>query len=726
MVLLSLAAATLFPVALTALFVLLEKKTAFSSWRSGTRQTVIGLAFGIFCGLSTEFGMDTGEGVLLNVRDAGPMCAGLFFGAPAGLLAGLIGGVHRWLCVYWGGGMVTRVACSCATLLSGVFSDMMRRRLFEGNRPNFLSAFGLGATMEVLHMLLVLVTNFGDVSHAFAFVQRCAFPMILCNGLAVSLAALSCGFSRQREQFNAKNRRLSYDFAFWLLVCVLAAFFITSGFTQQIIYRVTTNDASLYRSVTLYLVIFMEILIFTAVFILVYQMLKTKVVMNLYRVNEGLSAITNGDLDTVIDVRTYREFSALSDHVNATVDTLKRYIREAEERIDQELEFARQIQLSALPSSDSPFASRPDFDLFTSMRAAKEVGGDFYDFYLLNRFTLVFLIADVSGKGIPAAMFMMRAKTLIRDLTESGRPVNEVFTEANRRLCEGNDADMFITAWIGKLDLRTGELIYANAGHNPPLLCRRGGQFAYLRSKPNFILAAMDMTRYRLETLTLEPGDALYLYTDGVTEAANSRGELFGETRLQQALSDAKPDTPVKTLCLDVDAALQAFTQDAPQSDDITMLCVRMNATQDTDRITAFPDEASYAIVQEFLTDRLTTAHVPGKTLARAQVVTDELWSNIVHYSGAVCARLHLSREGNLLYLSFRDNGAAFDPTAASAPDTTLSAQERPIGGLGLHLVRKMSTSMRYTYENGENVLSVGLDLGETHGDKASESAQAE
>lgn len=715
MVVLRLTAATLLPIVLSALFTALERKTAFARWKEGVKQIVIGIAFGIFCILSTEYGVDTGEGVILNVRDAGPMCAGLFFGAPAGLVAGLIGGGHRWLCVYWGGGMITRVACSSATFLSGVFSGMMRRRLFEDSRPNFFSAFGLGATMEVLHMLLVLVTNLSDVSHAFAFVQNCAFTMILCNGLAVCLTSLVCGFSRQREHLDVKNRRISYDFAFWLFVCVAIAFFITSSFTQQIIYRITAEDAALYRSVTLYLVIFMEILIFTAIFILVYQMLKTKVVMNLYKVNGGLAAITDGDLDTVIDVRAYREFSELSDHVNATVATLKRYIREAEERIDQELEFARQIQHSALPSAENSFANRHDFDLFASMVTAKEVGGDFYDFYLVDHFTLVFLIADVSGKGIPAAMFMMRAKTLIRDLSESGRPVDEVFTEANRRLCEGNDADMFITAWIGRLDLRTGTLTYVNAGHNPPLLCRRGGKFEYLRSKPNFVLAGMDITRYQLNELQLKPGDALYLYTDGVTEAADEQNTLFGEERLETLLADMG-GKPAEAVCGAVAESLRGFVGQAAQSDDITMLCVKMNTIEEIDSVKTHPDKASYTVMQDFLTNRLGGAGIPAGTQNRIQIVNDEIWSNIVHYSGAGEASLRLRREGDTLLLVYTDDGVPYDPTAEEEPDVTLAMEERPVGGLGLHMVRKMTASMTYERAEDENRLTLGFDIGQSGG----------
>ena len=708
MTIIRLAAMTVCPVILTALLSLLENKTAFGRIREMTRQVIIGVAFGVLAVLCTKYGVPTEDGVLINVRDSAALCAGLIFGAPAGIIAGVIGGLHRWLCVYWGGGMLTRVACSASTVLAGLFSALMRRRLFEDSKPGFLSGFGLGTTMEVLHMLLILATNLTDVARAFSFVQICSFPMILCNGIAVCLSVLASGLNKKPERVDLKNKRISYDFGFWLLVCVVIAFIATSGFSQQIIYRITTDDAELYRMVTLYLVAFMEILIFTALFILIYQMLKKKVVQNLALVNEGLSDITNGNLDTVIDVRAYREFSELSDHVNETVGTLKHYIKDAEERIDRELEMARKIQLSALPSVFPPYPNRPDFDLFASMEAAKEVGGDFYDFYLLDRFTLVFLIADVSGKGIPGAMFMMTAKTLIKGLAESGKSVDEIFTEANRKLCAANDAGLFITAWMAKLDLRTGILEFANAGHNPPLLRRRDGRFEYLRSKPNFVLAGMDETQYRKNELQLYPGDAMFLYTDGVTEATDENDKLYGEERLESCLHDIDGDA--RGICEGVKSNVASFVGEAPQSDDMTMLCVGINALHDKFQMTTYPDEASYALVQRFLDERLDSAEVSMRSRSRTQVVLDEIWSNIVRYSGATSATLRIGREGDTLLLDFIDNGKPYDPTKEKEPDTTLSAEERQIGGLGILMVRKMTSRMNYAYANGNNILTLGFN----------------
>ena len=710
MVILRLVAAVLFPIVLTVIFTVLREKTVFSKLPYKVSQLIIGIAFGGFAILSTEYGVQLEDGVIMNVRDSAPLCAGLIFGSPAGFIAGLIGALHRWLCVYWGGGMVTRVACSLSTFLAGVFSGMMRRRLFDDSKPSALSAFGIGTTMEVLHMLLILATNLGNIVYAFTFVQICAFPMILCNGLAVSLSVLSSGFSKKHEKLDVANRRISFDFAFWLLVCVVVAFIVTSGFTQQIVYRITTDDAELYRNVTLYLVAFMEILIYSALFILIYQMLKKKVVLNLQKVNEGLNAITNGNLDTVIDVRAYREFSELSDDVNKTVATLKHYISDAEDRISRELEFARQIQHSALPSVFPPYPNRPDFDLYASMDAAKEVGGDFYDFYMLDHFTIVFMIADVSGKGIPAAMFMMTAKTLIKGLAESGKNTAEIFTEANKKLCENNDAGMFITAWIGKLDLRTGKLEFVNAGHNPPLLCRRGGEVEYLRTKPNFILAGMEMTRYQTREIQLNHGDELFLYTDGVTEAANEKNELYGEERLKNRLAAAADRHP-REICETIKNDVTLYAGTTPQSDDITMLCIKMNAIHDKTTITTYPDKNSFELVEQFLDNRLKTADVPQKTIRRMMITSDEIWSNIVNYSNATTASLKLRRDGDTVFFDFTDNGIPYDPTKAETPDTTLSADEREIGGLGLHMVRSMTSSIQYTYSDNCNKLTLGFSL---------------
>ncbi|MBQ6900602.1 MAG: SpoIIE family protein phosphatase [Firmicutes bacterium] len=342
------------------------------------------------------------------------------------------------------------------------------------------------------------------------------------------------------------------------------------------------KEAVLSRNVSVGITTAMELIVFAALFLLIYILIKKLIVDNIHRINHSLSEITDGNLDVTVDVRSNEEFSSLSDDINSTVDTLKRYIADAAARIDAELEFARAIQHSSLPSVFPPYPGRKEFELFASMRTAKEVGGDFYDFYLIDDKTLAFLIADVSGKGIPAAMFMMQSKTLLKSCAESGMSVEEVFTQANEKLCEGNDAGMFVTAWMGILDIDTGLVTFANAGHNPPLIRRSDGSCEYLKTRPGFVLAGMESIRYRKNELQLMPGDMLYLYTDGVTEATDAANQLYGEYRLFDLLNKHGELQP-QPLCENIITDVDKFTGEAPQFDDITMLCLKYSGPQKGD-----------------------------------------------------------------------------------------------------------------------------------------------
>ncbi len=474
-------------------------------------------------------------------------------------------------------------------------------------------------------------------------------------------------------------------------------------------------EARFMRDVSVYLSSFMEILIFSALFVLVYFLIKRLVIDNLNQVNRALSKIANGNLNVTVDVRANEEFASLSDDINSTVDALKRYIDEAAARIDAELEFARQIQHSALPSVFPPYPNRREFDLYAQMDTAKEVGGDFYDFYMLDDSTIAFLIADVSGKGIPAAMFMMKAKTILKDLAERGLEVDEIFTQANQKLCENNDAGMFVTAWMAIVDLKTGLMRVANAGHNPPVISRRtggeeAGAFAYEKLRAGFVLAGMEGLKYRKTEIQLFPGDRVYLYTDGVTEATNSDAALYGENRLLETLN-AHRDADGEALCQAVKADVDAFAGDAPQFDDITMLSFTLNFIKGENKLVFIPDAAAGAAVSDFADQLTARLNVLPKTAGKVSVAIDEIASNIINYSQATLAEIYCAIESGKLRLTFADNGVAYDPMKAQDPDVTLSAEERQIGGLGIFMVKKMAQSMEYQYENGKNILSVVIAL---------------
>lgn len=344
----------------------------------------------------------------------------------------------------------------------------------------------------------------------------------------------------------------------------------------QIIAVYPYSEAMVSRDVSINVFTVLQVVIFGALFALIYILVRKLVVKNIHKVNTSLSAIADGKLDTVVDVRSHVEFDSLSNDINATVDTLKRYIKEAEERIDAELAFAKAIQHAALPSVFPPYPNRKEFEIYATMHTAKEVGGDFYDFYFIDDENLAFLMADVSGKGIPAAMFMMQSKTIIKSCAQSGMSIEQVFTVANEKLCEGNDAGMFVTAWMGILNTKTGKVLFANAGHNPPLVKHADGTYEYLKSRAGFVLAGMEGIRYRKNEIELAPGDAIYLYTDGVTEATDASNELYGEDRLHSILEKYKDAAP-QVICEEVKRDVDAFTGEAPQFDDITMLALKYN-----------------------------------------------------------------------------------------------------------------------------------------------------
>ena len=279
----------------------------------------------------------------------------------------------------------------------------------------------------------------------------------------------------------------------------------------------------------------------------------------------------------VPDIRTGDEVEQLTRAFGKMQADMVTYIQNLmsmtaeKERIGAELSVATQIQADMLPRIFPAFPGRKEFDIYATMNPAKEVGGDFYDFFLVDDDHLAVVIADVSGKGVPAALFMVIAKTLIKNHAQNGEKLDEVFTHTNDQLCEGNDAGLFVTAWMGVLELSTGVLTYVNAGHNPPLLQRKGEGYQYLQTRPGFVLAGMEGTRYRQASLPLAAGDRLFLYTDGATEAINPQEELFGPERLRQTL-DSLGALPMHELLLSVKGRIDRFAGSAEQFDDITML----------------------------------------------------------------------------------------------------------------------------------------------------------
>ena len=310
-----------------------------------------------------------------------------------------------------------------------------------------------------------------------------------------------------------------------------------------------------------------------------------RLVKPIQELSDGVREIAGGNLSKKLDIHTGNEIEHLATCFNAMTDELQSYMKNLtqvtaeKERIATELSVATNIQKSMLPNIFPPFPTKREFDIYATMHAAKEVGGDFYDFYLLDERHLVITIADVSGKGVPAALFMVISKTILKDFAQTMGGLDDVaplVACANDQLCQNNDAMMFVTAFVGMLDIETGRLAYVSAGHNPPLIFRAAeGKFSYLDVKRNLILGFRSGAQYQGQETILAPGDRIFLYTDGVTEAMNEEEELYGEERLLSCLNGTVPQNHgVKELLASVSSSLKEHVKTAEQSDDITMLAL--------------------------------------------------------------------------------------------------------------------------------------------------------
>lgn len=819
-----LAVSGIFTILLTvALYRCEEKHIEYRAEKRKKWQIVIGIIYGILAVGGTEFGVSI-DGAIMNIRDAAPLCAGLFFGAPAGIIAGLIGGVERWFAVYWGAGEYTRLACTIGTIVSGLLGAFIRKRILEDKRARFLYALAIGLVAEVIHLLLVFLTNIDDTVNAIRVVSLCTPVMIPGVAFTVGLSALAISLmTKDKLRLDQKTRKIAEDMQAGLLITVVIAFVLTNSFVLLLQNHMATKNASdiisqtlhdvksdaaesgytgdelkeflgeevknwhigtngfiaildsegyiiaateksistdeikarydvdilsgleeysiikqhtsrsddiyyisyvkmgryyalgvypkveaeLNRDVSLYTTAFFEIIILAVLFIQIFFLIREKVVKSMKRVNEDLDRISSGNLDVRVDIDTNEEFVSLSRDINETVDALKHYIDEASARIDAELQLAKDIQYSTLPRV---YPNGSKLELYANMIAAKEVGGDFYDFYPVLGDKIAFLIADVSGKGIPAALFMMKAKTLIKSLVETGASPETALTKANEELCLNNDSGMFVTVWLGIIDLDTGVIQYANAGHNPPIVIRENKELDFCEQKPGFVLAGLEGIKYAGHELTLERGDTILLYTDGVTEATNSQSELYGEKRLNNAISKAA-GMNTRYLCKYVKADVDRFVGKAPQFDDITMMAIRRKNELDGS-LSVKPNRESVAEVVQYFDNFNEENKIPRSMSAKIMVIVDEIYSNIVNYSGATFAKLYCRLEQNRsrICMSFEDNGIAYNPLEKEDPDITLSSEEREIGGLGIFMVKEMAEDIKYSRINGNNILDVVLE----------------
>lgn len=370
------------------------------------------------------------------------------------------------------------------------------------------------------------------------------------------------------------------------------------------------------------------------------------------------------------------------------------------ERIENELTIARTIQMAMLPKVFPPFLDRLDMNVYGMVEPAKEIGGDLYDFYVRND-KLFFAIGDVSGKGIPAALVMAMTRSLFRSVTSYEERAEHIMMRLNDALTEQNDQNMFVTLFLGVLDLTTGKLNYCNAGHNAPILHQR-----FMDVKHNLPLGIQRDFAYEAQQIQMHYNDALFLYTDGLTEAENGKHEQYGEQQMLDkiiALVDSRPREVVEQMYADV----KRFVDGAQQSDDLTMLCIRYQ----TPAIVMRNDIQQIPTLAEWI-DALG---IPQNLNMPINLALEEAVSNVMLYAypgrddGKVIVEFVRSKthDGERLLFTITDTGIPFDPTAQKEADITLSAEERSIGGLGIHLVRQIMDEVVYRREETRNILTL-------------------
>ena len=406
---------------------------------------------------------------------------------------------------------------------------------------------------------------------------------------------------------------------------------------------------------------------------------------------------------------------------------LKRTIRNAKrletvygqkKAMEKELHIASAIQMALLPKIFPPYPDRTDVDIHAALTPARQVGGDLYDFYIRDE-KLFFCIGDVSGKGVPASLVMAITRTLFRNVSAHESHPHRILSAINNTLSEDNPDSLFVTFFIGVLDLPTGRLRYANAGHEPPLLIA-GTEVCSLECDSNLPLGTMPDWKYTQQETTISAGTTLFLYTDGLTEAMNAMGTFFGKKRMVGTIESFAQRTPQgqstpRALIETIMSAVQAFVAGAEQSDDLTLLSVQYtrqqlairinrsltlpNDVQATPQLAAFVDE----VCQELNFDASQTMQM--------NLAVEEAVVNVMNYAypkgteGDVTIDAIANNER--LKFVITDSGVPFDPTAQGEADTTLSVEERPIGGLGIHLVRHYMDSINYERTDGHNVLTL-------------------
>lgn len=600
---------------------------------------------------------------------------------------------------------------------------------------------GVGSYLETVEQA-VLVTDLGERGFAFLVNDKGQVmvsgqkegelsvneevPANLCQSgnqtLAKAAGSMTAGKSGV-EQLKLDGREVCLAYApleslGWSFAAVIDLETVTKPAKegQAVILELTeetarTQEKAVYKMLVTFGVLFLTV---TVLICVVGTVFSRRLVKPIKRLTEEVAKIDGGNLDYRVQIGTRDELEALGDAFNRMTGQLQEDMRNLaavtaeKERIHTEIQVASRLQADMLPEPEGAFTDRQEFSLYAAMTPAKGVGGDFYDFFLLDGDHLALVMADVSGKGVPAALFMVVARTLIRSHVASEASLAQAVEEINNNLCANNKNGMFVTAWIGVLTISTGRLTYVNAGHCRPLIRHENGDCVYETALSGFVLAGMEDECYCQFELRLRRGDTLLLYTDGVTEATSTEKTLYGEERLKEDVKSAGDAEP-KKLLEHIWEKVSGFQAGEEQFDDITMLALSFRGGTYQEK-TGIPKMEHIREFADFVEKAMAEYGVSQQTAIKMLIAMDEIFSNICYYSRAteVTVGIEVTRRPGEVILTFTDDGVPYNPLDKPDPDVEELLEKRQQGGLGIYLVKRRMDRMEYEYSGERNRLTLG------------------
>lgn len=578
-----------------------------------------------------------------------------------------------------------------------------------------ITAILLGVVMQITHMGAVF-----SMTTVMLFLNNFVFCMVL--GLPILLLFIGQTIKQQRDTLSL-NERFILFFLFLAILSAALIGIISYGELQD----QYVNMLDFWNRIYIYISINLGVFCVSILLFLRYAERNITVPMEQLALmaDDYIHSENDGQLDTKNIVERSHVYATLPGEVGRLAEAFRdmafnlgqyvenlKLVTAERERIGAELNVAKKIQADMLPNVIDPYPDRAEFSIYASMDPAKEVGGDFYDFFLLDKDHLALVIADVSDKGVPAALFMVIVKTLIKNQAKTGQSAQEILRNVNDQLCENNKEKMFATVWLGILDIPSGKMVCANAGHEYPIIKDGKGDFTLYKDRHGLVLAGMKGFPYKEYELQLKPEDILFVYTDGVSEAMNGDKKFYGMDRIVDVLNAQEMMDP-EHLIHQVSDDIQAFVGDAKQFDDITMLCLKYNGpSSDQETIEIEADVKNWPEVQSFLASFLERKACPLKAQLHIETAVEEIFVNISSYAypnknGNVSITVSKDDQANKFQVIFKDQGLAWDPLSKADPDITLPSSKRTLGGLGIFMVKKLMNHTHYERSGDENVFTI-------------------